>query len=254
MIHYALILAGGDGSRLSNTTQPKQFLNINGIPMLMHSIRAFSKAFPNTKIYIGIQKKHKSIWKNLCQKHEFNLNHQIYLAGQERLHTVFLGLKCIFNEFGLQDAVVSIHDAARPFIDSNFILNLLNSFGDKDIKAAVPVLNLKNAIIQYKNNNTTPLNRNNYLLCQTPQCFKFKDILKAYNYIMNNSSNSGSPKPSSNNILERELHDDLTVFRQLFKEEKNVKLLEGRIYNIKITTDLDYFISEQVNNYFNKIG
>ena len=46
MIHYALILAGGDGSRLTNTKQPKQFLNIDKSPMLMHSIRAFLKTYP----------------------------------------------------------------------------------------------------------------------------------------------------------------------------------------------------------------
>ena len=184
MTHYILILAGGQGKRLKNSKHPKQFLNIDHKPMLMHSIQTFKATCPNAKIYIGMQKKDRAIWSNLCKKYNFNIDHNLYTAGKERFETVFAGLNSLVDDFGLNKAIVSIHDSARPFLDSNLIRDLLQPFEDINIKATIPVLGLKNAILDCAIGNKKSLNRNNYLLCQTPQCFYFTEIYKAYQSIM----------------------------------------------------------------------
>ena len=254
MTHYVLILAGGQGSRLNKTKIPKQFLTLNKTPILMHSIRAFKEADPQVKIYIGLQENHKKIWSDLCIQHDFKIEHKIYMAGKERFYTVFSGLESICKDHDPHDGIVSIHDAARPFINKKFILDLLHPFKDSKYKAVIPVLSLKNSIINYDKNDYQIVNRDHYMLCQTPQCFKLKSILKAYNGIIAEFRNQQTQKTNRiNHILQNSLHDDLTIFNKFFSTEKaSVKFIKGKNYNIKITTDLDYFISEKIQNFVSK--
>jgi len=246
MTHYALILAGGEGSRLKNTKIPKQFLEINKVPMLMHSVQAFKDADPNIKIYIGLQKKYHKTWELLCVKHNFNINHTLYLAGQERLNTVFEGLQRIYSDNETKNSIICIHDAARPFIHTQFIRDLLNSLKSTGIKAVIPIQKIKNSIVRSSKSTYFSTNRNNYLSCQTPQCYKFEAIFKAYNSIMNTEL-------LDRNIKRQQLHDDLAVFYSLFRDKKHiVKFIDGLEQNIKITTNLDYFISEKYHQFLNK--
>jgi len=251
MTHYVLILAGGQGSRLNNTKIPKQFLNINKLPMLMYSIRAFKEADPKIKIYVGMQKKDTLTWGKLCQQHDFNIEHKIYSAGKQRFNTVSLGLEVICKDHGLKDGIVSIHDAARPFINKKFILDLVKPFNNSKFKAVIPVISLKNSIVHSVSEHRS-LNRNDYLLCQTPQCFKLREIVKAYKGMMMQIINKKSSRGpiDDDKMLENKLHDDLTIFNTFFAPESMcVKFIKGRNYNIKITTDLDYFVSEKVQNF-----
>lgn len=240
MTHYVLLLAGGQGTRLKDTIYPKQFLNIDKQPMLMHSIKAFNDALPNAKLYVGLQETHKITWKKLCQKYNFNIAHKIYLSGPERCNTVFQGLKRIHDDVGSKNAIVLIHDAARPFITTKFISRLLTPFEQPNTKAVIPVINLKQALLERKSDSFKSVNRGNYLFCQTPQCFNFSSILKAYQNIMLDLS------------AQQHLHDDLMVFQRFFNNNKHIELVEGLDYNIKITTNLDYFIGEQINSFLKK--
>ena len=249
MTHYALILAGGKGSRLNNTEFPKQFLEINKIPMLMHSIKAFYAVNGEIKIYVGIPKYHFNTWKLLCESHNFKIKHEIYEAGHERFDTTFLGLQKIAQNNDTSNGIVCIHDAARPFITKSFIINLLNNFNKPEITAVIPTEVIKNSMISSKNNIYESKNRDNYLLCQTPQCFTFQAIFKSYVHIMNNSRNN-----SSKDEIFSKLHDDFSVFKTYFLNQKNnVELVEGIDSNIKITTDLDYFISEKIYQFYKNI-
>ena len=249
MTHYALILAGGKGSRLSNTEFPKQFLEINKTPMLMHSIKAFHAVNAEIKIYVGLPKHHFNTWRLLCETHNFKIKHEIYEAGNERFDTTFLGLQKIVQNNETSNSIVCIHDAARPFVTKSFIINLLNNFNKPETTAVIPTERIKNAIISSKKNIYESKNRDNYLLCQTPQCFTFQVIFKAYVHIMNNSRNN-----SSKDKIFSKLHDDFSVFKTYYLNKKNnVELVEGLDCNIKITTDLDYFISEKIYQFFKNI-
>ena len=255
MAHYVLILAGGQGTRLNNSKYPKQFLNIGNKPMLMHSIKTFKETCPDSKIYVGLQEKDHLTWLSLCKKYNFNIDHKLYLAGNERFETVFAGLNTLFDDFGLKKAIVSIHDSARPFIDSHLITDLLQPFEAINVKSTIPVIGLKNAILDCSSSKKKSLDRNNYLLCQTPQCFNFIDIFNSYKNIMIKieSENTIIKNAIKVNLLKDKLHDDLAIFSRYYPNKKHIKLVQGREHNIKITNDLDYFISEKINDFVKTI-
>ena len=178
MTNYVLILAAGLGSRC-NSTIPKQFLEIDNLPIVMHSIKAFHIADPNAKIYIALSKEYMLKWARICKKYKFEVEHEIYTGGKRRLDTVYLGLQKIANSCKdvLKQKLVSIHDSARPFIDSKFILKLMSEA--KKSGNAVPFVKLKNSLRHLNTDNslvTTSQNREHYIATQTPQVFDFKKL------------------------------------------------------------------------------
>ena len=191
MDHYTLILAAGKGNRLNSKT-PKQFLEINGLPMVMHSVIKFNQAKPNSKIYIGLPEDSFFKWDSICQKYNFSVEHECYVGGATRSDTVFLGLKKI-NESNLisKKDLITVHDAARPFITSEFISHITK----EAIKNgnAVPFIKLKDALrkkgIQFSSR-SIPVNREDYYIIQTPQVFRFKQLLKSYVTLQNFNKNN----------------------------------------------------------------
>ena len=83
MTNYVLILAAGSGSRCNSIT-PKQFLEIDNLPIVMHSVKAFHMADPNAKIYIALSKEYISKWPKICKKYKFEIEHEIYTGGKRR--------------------------------------------------------------------------------------------------------------------------------------------------------------------------
>jgi len=263
MAHYVLILAAGKGSRLTNSITPKQFLEINGLPAIMHSIKVFQDYDKHTKIYIGLPQDYNiSDWESMCKKYMFNTKHIIYSGGETRFYTVLRGLKLIKKTLNKEkndnSTIVSIHDAARPFIDNQFLFSLISKINKSNIKAVLPIINTNSSMVKKKNKNEyMPVNRDEFSLCQTPQCFKFKYIYEAYNNQYNYFKNKKDNKMRSSNEIV--LYDDFSVFfenqshTEHFKRDlKNIQYVPGRDYNIKITTDLDYILAEEIHRFLKK--
>lgn len=237
MSHYVLILAAGGGSRL-NSKIPKQFLELNNLPIAMHSMITFYDADPDAKIYIALPERYMKQWPLLCEKYNFRIQHKVYCGGNNRLSSVFKGMQMINkqNTITKKRTIISIHDAARPFISRQFILDLIQTAYDTGI--AIPGLPLKNSL-RYKKqalgNNTTSVNRNQYIAIQTPQVFHFKDIFNAYKKI--------------DTLNNKQLFDDASVYDNLYPS-KGINLIPGREKNIKITTELDYLIAQKMYRLF----
>ena len=125
MAHYVLILGGGQGTRLNNTT-PKQFLELKGVPIIMHSVCSFFKSDSTCKIHIGLPADYMPEWVSLTKKYNFNINHTVFTGGKTRTDTVYLGIQKIVQENKcFRDDIISVHDGARPFIDPILISQLL---------------------------------------------------------------------------------------------------------------------------------
>ena len=139
MITSALIVAGGSGIRFSNKT-PKQFLLVNGKPILMHTISSFSK-FEN--ICVVLPKRYFSYWKSLCKEHEFKIKHTLVEGGENRFKSVQNGLKKINNK-----GIVLIHDGVRPCINKQLINNLIKNVSKG--YGVVPVLPITDSLIYQK--------------------------------------------------------------------------------------------------------
>ena len=220
MKKYVVIVAGGNGTRMKNAV-PKQFMELKGKPVLMHTIEKFSDTFPGITIIVVLAKHLNDDWKALCTKHNFTTTHQLAEGGETRYHSVKNGLEFVPNA-----AVVGIHDAARPLVSKETIAK---TFEEAELRGnACPAVPLHDSIRFLKGKENCAVERKNYMIIQTPQCFHSNLIkqafLKAY-------------KP--------EFTDDASVLES-FGEKIN--LIEGNDENIKITTPQDIVIAEALMN------
>src|SRR5690606_27881810 len=108
---YAVIVAGGKGTRMQQEV-PKQFLELNGLPVLMHTIHAFYNYSSSINIILVLPNNEFPRWHALCKKHHFSIPHKQVAGGDNRSASVQKGLACIDNPEGL----VAIHDGVRPLV------------------------------------------------------------------------------------------------------------------------------------------
>jgi len=165
----ALIVAGGSGIRFNNKT-PKQFLLIDNKPVLMHTIERFCQL---DNIYVVIPESHFDHWHHLCESNNFNIKHILVKGGKNRFDSVKNGLNKITNT-----DIVLIHDGVRPCVSKKLIDNLINSV--EQGLGVIPTLPLTESIRFIENNKSKNVLRKNYISVQTPQCFRYEEINKAY--------------------------------------------------------------------------
>jgi len=219
MTETIIITAGGIGKRMG-TDIPKQFIELNGKPILMHTIQQFYRYSNSIQIIVVLPNDHIDYWKNLVQKYEFTIKHQVINGGQERFHSIKNGLSLAKGD------LIGIHDAVRPFVSIDVINNCFNSL--KNHQAVVPVVPLKESIRQVNGNKSIAVDRNLYKIVQTPQCFVKNVILKAYE------------QPFSHLFT-----DDASVVEQLGVP---IHLVDGNEENIKITTPTDLAMANLLIN------
>ncbi|MDQ3046288.1 MAG: 2-C-methyl-D-erythritol 4-phosphate cytidylyltransferase [Bacteroidota bacterium] len=216
MKKYLIIVAGGSGSRMNNAV-PKQFIELKGRPVLMHTIEKFSSTFPEISIVLVLAKELRADWDALVKKFNFNQELIITDGGETRYHSVKSGLEKVPDH-----CVVGIHDAARPLVSADTIRR---TFEEASITGnASPAVALSDSIRVVKGKENTAVDRSKYRIIQTPQCFH-SDLIKA--------AFKKEYKP--------EFTDDATVL-EAYGEKIN--LVEGNKENIKITTAQDLIIAE----------
>lgn len=219
MKYFAVIVAGGSGMRM-NAALPKQFLILNGKPIMMHTILAFQAAPQQPEIIVVINQAYFDIWKNLCEEYNFNIPHTLVPGGNTRFDSVKNALALI-NE----KAIVAIHDAVRPLISPAIIA-----------KAYQQALNLGNAVVampskdsvrvQNENGVSKNLNRNDVYLVQTPQTFPSEILKIAYEQEYQES-----------------FTDDASVVEM---SGENIHLVTGNPENFKITFPVDLLLAELI--------
>lgn len=209
-------MAGGTGRRF-NSELPKQFVRVCGKPLIVHTLEAFLNPVPEIEFIIVINPKVREEWPLL--KKEFALPHCILTdGGPERFHSVKNGLAAVPDIHSL----VAIHDAVRPFVAPEVILN---AFKDADYYGnAVPVVNINETVRIRKGALSEPADRASLYKVQTPQCFRTDLVKKAY---MQN--------------YDEKFTDDAIV---LESSGEQIHLIDGNVENIKITYPADLLIAE----------
>ncbi len=216
MKKYIIIVAGGSGSRMGSAT-PKQFLELHGLPILMHTLKKFQQTVVEGEIILVLPEKEQSTWQSLCEKHQFDVPHQIVNGGERRFHSVQNALQKL-NE----KSIVSIHDGVRPLVSETVINNCIQSA--EKFGAAIPTLPMQDSIRKISDNGSQIADRSQFVLVQTPQCFQSEVIIKAYQQEYHKS-----------------FTDDASVVEQLGYK---IYLVEGNKENIKITTPEDLKMAE----------
>jgi 2-C-methyl-D-erythritol 4-phosphate cytidylyltransferase len=217
---YALIVAGGKGTRIQSHV-PKQYLEINGLPILMHTINAFFRYAENITVILVLPQDDFVRWTELCKKFHFNKPVILQQGGDTRFQSVKNGLEKISG-----GGLVAIHDGVRPLVSEDIIGA---SFRLAAVhKSAVAAVRLKESIRVTDQDNTKAVDRSRFRLIQTPQTFDVNLIRQAY------ASKEDQSLTDDASVAERAGHV--------------ISLFEGSYENIKITTQDDIVIAEALMN------
>lgn len=173
MKYYAIIVAGGTGNRMKSDS-PKQFLLLDSKPILMHTLQAFYSCSLKPQIILVLNIHHQQTWEKLCEQYDFKIPHQIVNGGDERFYSVKNGLAGIRGQ-----AIVAIHDAVRPLITSELIVNCFLKAAENGnaVVGITPTDSVRKLVSEEK---TEALDRNKLVLIQTPQTFRIEQLRKAY--------------------------------------------------------------------------
>ena len=178
-MNVAIILAGGTGSRVASEI-PKQFIELSGQMMIMHSLRPFAKSSMVDKIQIVAgQEWRDKIEKELFEDQEFAQEFNGFSEpGENRQMSIYNALKGIEESLGDVDGV-TIHDAARPFVTVEDIDSCLKALENHD--GGMPVLPMKDTVYFSRNGQKVDelLNRNCIYAGQAPEAFRFREYLRA---------------------------------------------------------------------------
>lgn len=219
MHKYVIIVAGGKGERMG-VNIPKQFLPLDGKPILMHTIEKFNNTFPDIKIILTLPNNQLDYWEGLCKDHSFkNIPYQIANGGETRFHSVKNSLAFIQEK-----SIVAIHDGVRPLASSNTIETCFKSA--QELGNAIPTIDMVDSLRKVHKEENEAVPRSCYKAIQTPQCFQSAIILDAYQQEFNNS-----------------FTDDASVVEA---NGNKINLVEGNRENIKITNQLDLVIAESL--------
>ena len=213
---YAVVVAGGKGSRIKSQV-PKQFLELNGLPVLMHTLLSFYKYSEKIKVILVLPEGDFGTWHALCSRHNFTWPVILQKGGDTRFQSVKNGLEKIEA-----DGLVAIHDGVRPLVSVDTITASFQLAARSE--SAVAAVPLKESIRMVEGNGTTAVDRTKFRLIQTPQTFKISLIKHAY-----------------------QIQEDLDLTDDASVAERagfTISLFEGSYENIKITTAEDLFMAE----------
>ncbi|MGV8879267.1 MAG: 2-C-methyl-D-erythritol 4-phosphate cytidylyltransferase [Sphingobacteriaceae bacterium] len=216
MKYYAIIVAGGSGTRMETST-PKQFLLLAGKPVLMHTISAFQSTIFSPEIIVVLHQNFHDYWKKLCTDNEFTIPHQLIAGGETRFHSVKKGIAMINDP-----SIVAIHDAVRPLIDIETIAK--SYIGAEKNGSAVVAVKSKDSVRRVSGAQSVSLAREEIYLVQTPQVFQSALLKAAY---MQQYSSSFT--------------DDASVVEKFGAE---IHLIAGNYNNLKVTFPDDLIIAE----------
>ncbi len=224
----AIVLAGGKGKRMGSRI-PKQYMELNGKPMLYYSLKAFEDSFADNVILVCNEGEEDYCRKEIVIKYGLNKVNRIVPGGRERFDSVYNGLMasdgCDY---------VYIHDGARPLI-SQYILDRCQHYVEK-YRAAVAARPARDTVKIEDGNrfiDSTP-DRNRVWLMETPQVFEYALARSAYEKLV---SSRDRLKDAGVNIT-----DDTMVIKMF--ENVDAYLVEDIYCNIKVTEPEDMIIAE----------
>lgn len=227
--NYVIIVGGGSGSRMGSSI-PKQFMILNGLPILMHTIKAFQQADLELKILLVLNEKNSTIWHQLCTDYDFNIPYTLINGGSTRFGSVKNALDYLRKaEANLEEACIAVHDGVRPLISKQTINK---AFVVARVKGAVcTALPSKDSVrlLSDEVGTSSSLDRGKVYLVQTPQVFKAPILLKAYEQANGERFNDDA------SVVEYSGHP--------------IHLIPGDARNIKITFKEDMVIAEAYLNY-----
>lgn len=218
MKKIAVIVAGGSGTRMNNAV-PKQFLLLNGRPVLYYTLQTFLQSYADMQVILVLPEEHVAAGQEIIDAF-FDYNRiQITVGGRTRFHSVQNGLAMIQEE-----SIVFVHDAVRCLLSTALVSRCYDAA--MEFGSAIPVTDAKDSIRMITGDDNMALERASIKIVQTPQTFHSKILLPAFNI-----------------DYKDKFTDEATVVEAFGLK---VHLVEGEDTNIKITMPADLLLAEQI--------
>ncbi len=206
-----ILVAGGSGTRMGAAV-PKQFLLVNGKPLLIHTLQTMHGFDVEMELVLALPEQHFSMWRELCTTHHFAIPHTVVAGGETRFDSVKNALNKVSNA-----DLIGVHDGVRPLVSKEVVERCFEAA--EQFGSAVPAVPIVQSLRKMNGKSSIAVNRDEYYSVQTPQCFR-ADVLKdAYSKATHN-----------------QFSDDASVVEATGKD---IALVEGNIENIKVTSPID---------------
>ena len=206
-----IIVAAGQGLRMGSDL-PKQFIPIQGKPVLMHTVDVFYQWDAHIDLIVVLPEDHVAYWQMLCKELGYKTPHRVIFGGETRFHSVKNALHEVSG-----DGLIAVHDGVRPFVTPEVITACFSAAGQYG--AAIPVVPVIESIREINGDESRPFDRNRLRIVQTPQVFRAEVIQKAYS-----------------RKYEDRFTDDASVVEA---SGTPIRLIVGTPENIKLTTSTD---------------
>src|SRR5713101_3866740 len=221
-MNVAIVVAAGKGTRLGGN-QPKQFLELCGVPIIIHTLRQFELCEEISEIIVVVPAEETAVFSSLAEKFEVRKLSRVITGGATRAQSVLSGLNAIAGA-----EIVAVHDGVRPFVTPDEIDRVVRAA--RASGAAILVAPVADTIKDIENGRVrrTPP-RNALRRALTPQCFRYDLLKRAYDQL---------DEVEAAGI---EVTDDSLLVERLGVE---IIAVEGSARNIKITEEGDLAFAE----------
>lgn len=197
-------------------TIPKQFMEVAGKPLLFHTMERFRLFNPEAQILLTLPESWLDYWEELINTYQFEVSHEVITGGEERFHSIQNALQFCQGDF------VFVHDGVRPLVSEETLNRCVAALENHD--AVIPVVEVKESLRRMEGTGSKAVNRAEYRIVQTPQCFEKTVLKQAY---------------------QQKYHAGITDDASLVEQSGvQVFCVEGNPENIKITTPVDLILAE----------
>ncbi len=223
--NIAVIFAGGSGTRMNSRSKPKQFLEMNGKPIIIHTLEYFQNHEEIDAIAIACISDWIGYLEKLLKKYQITKAEKIVPGGATGQESIYHGLRAAAEIAGDEEAIVLIHDGVRPLITSRLISDNIEAVRRYGSAITVTPVTETVVIADEEENISQVVKRERCYHAKAPQSFRLKDIMEAHERAIRDGN--------------RNMIDSATLMRQYGYE---LHLVMGTAENIKITEPADFYI------------
>lgn len=221
---YLVVTAGGTGTRMGSAV-PKQFLELDGVPILRRTIEVFLKAIPGIQVITVLPEGHVAYWRQYCLQANFVCPQRLVKGGFTRFHSVKNALKYVPD-----GALVAVQDGVRPLVSVDKVRELFKAA--ESAPAVIPVMPVTDTLKVLEKRGGVlaatgeAVDRSRIYGAQTPQIFYSEGLKKAYTQ-----------------GFDTLFTDDASVAERY---QIPLTFAEGERFNIKITTPEDLILAKAI--------
>lgn len=228
---YGVVLAGGVGARMGNVEKPKQFMEIGNKPIIVHTLEKFIVHPGFDQVLVLSPKQWMRYTKDLIRKYIPNASQPVVLEGGDtRNETIMNAINYLDAQGELDDETVIVtHDSVRPFVTHRILEE--NIKAAKQFGACDTVIPASDTIVQSVSHEIISdiPDRSVMYQGQTPQSFRAEKLRSIYELLT----------PQEKKIL-------TDACKILVLKGEEVRIVQGEVYNIKITYPYDLKVAESL--------